>query len=274
MSWQAGSTRVYSQPSNQGFPGTRQSTQLLAADREGGSVAGYWQTLFESASEETFIYLKMLSPFPPARFVDWYVHCWTDSLSSEKYFGVIQATIISIKVSGYVLPIQWKQAASPQNRNHPTKLLQQRISIMYYLSICDTWVRRFLRPPFHNWADTKWDVSDASDWSQHATMIFWSHCNHALWYFIRTAHHNIRGNELKQNKSQPLHQLPSDNTSPTSVSSTPGWSYSSLKFNNQQPMIIIYWPTCSLVSYTDLNLVIKELRFIDTNDGWNMIQEI
>lgn len=129
MSWQAGSTRVYSQPSNQGFPGTRQSTQLLAADREGGSVAGYWQTLFESASEETFIYLKMLSPFPPARFVDWYVHCWTDSLSSEKYFGVIQATIISIKVSGYVLPIQWKQAASPQNRNHPTKLLQQRISI-------------------------------------------------------------------------------------------------------------------------------------------------
>lgn len=116
MSWQPGSTRVYSQPSNQGFPGTRQSTQLLAADREGGSVAGYWQTLFESASEETFIYLKMLSPFPPARFVDWYVHCWTDSLSSEKYFGVIQATITSIKVSGYVLPIQWKQAASPQNR--------------------------------------------------------------------------------------------------------------------------------------------------------------
>lgn len=69
MSWLPGSTQMYSQGSNQGFPCTRQSTQLLAERRQGGSVAGYWQTRLKHLENQKILQNAFYFPSNHLRLV-------------------------------------------------------------------------------------------------------------------------------------------------------------------------------------------------------------
>lgn len=133
MNWLPGSAQMYSQPSNQGFPCTRQSTQLLARSSEGGSVAGYWQSclrihlkILHKCFLLTSLSLGMCWVYVPSPFFrNWTNPPENDSLMDWLYIwwkshcGNLFALIFGT-VWGYALHIIVEAGCLIWNKDHPT----------------------------------------------------------------------------------------------------------------------------------------------------------